>query len=116
MSALDEARQCLAHPLTIYAGHELRKIIAGLVKQIEDRPQVPLAKKHEGMRIDASGLLGRIRDGKYHHVHQFGCGEMLRHLEAMAEQYYAGNIAFVDEFLQCYCLDNKRPQQGDDNG
>ena len=36
---------------------------------------------------------------------------MLKHLDEMADRYYAGDIAAVDEFLQLYCLDEKRPYQ-----
>ena len=67
---------------------------------------VPLAAKHQGMCISAQGLLARVR-GRL----QFGAREMLKHLEEMADRYYAGDISVVDEFLQLYCLDEKRPEQ-----
>jgi hypothetical protein len=67
---------------------------------------VPLAAKHQGMRISAAGMLNRV-GGRL----QFGAREMLKHLEEMATRYYAGDIAAVDEFLQLYCLDEKRPEQ-----
>lgn len=83
----------------------------------EGRPQaagVPainlLAPTHKGMRVDAFGILGRIRDGRYFQGLKFGCGEMLRHLEELATRYYAGDITVIDEFLQLYCLDNDRPK------
>ena len=79
-------------------------------KLAEPRP-LPLAAKRTGMRISADGILGRIRDGRYSCELRFGCGEMLRHLEEMAGRFYAGDIAAVDEFLQLYCLDDKRPEQ-----
>ena len=85
---------------------------------IEGRPLPPaqlqpvLGPKHEGLRLDASGVLGRIRDGQFHDFHKFACGEMLRHLEEMAKRYYSGDIVAVDEFLQLYCLDETRPSPG----
>lgn len=109
MSALDQARMCLAHPLTMYSGPELRKIIAGLVEQIESHPSTPLAKKHKGMRVSANGVMGRIRDGSSDSGVRHMCGVMLKHLEEMAARYYAGDLAAVDEFLQLYCLDERRP-------
>lgn len=69
---------------------------------------VPLAQDHTGMRVDAFGILGRIRDGRYFKELNFGCGEMLRHLGELASRYYAGDIAVVDEFLQLYNLDDER--------
>ena len=73
-----------------------------------------LADQHKGMKISARGILGRIRDGKYFAELNIGCGEMLRHLEEMAERFYAGDIRVVDEFLQMYCLDEHRPQTAGD--
>ena len=64
----------------------------------------PLAKKHEGMKISASGILLRV--GGYL---KGGARELDRHLKEMATRYYAGDIAAVDEFLQLYCLDGARP-------
>lgn len=72
----------------------------------EPGPVAPLAPKHQGMRISAAGMLNRV-GGRL----QFGAREMLKHLEEMADRYYAGDIAVVDEFLQMYCLDEKRPEQ-----
>lgn len=68
-----------------------------------------LAQKHTGSRISAHGVLGRIRDGRYYKGLNFGCGEMLRHLEEMAERFYSGDAKAVDEFLQLYDLDAQRP-------
>lgn len=72
-----------------------------------------LAPKHNGFRIDAAGVLGRIRDGSRGKDLNYMCGEMLRHLEEMATRYYAGDVQIVDEFLQLYCLDNARPIEGE---
>ena len=72
----------------------------------EPAPVVPLAAKHQGMCISAPGLLMRVGG----HL-KGGAREMLKHLEEMATRYYAGDIAAVDEFLQLYCLDEKRPAE-----
>lgn len=68
-----------------------------------------LGPKHQGMRVSAEGVLGRIRDGRDIEGHRFMAGEMLRHLEELASRYYAGDVLAVDEFLQLYCLDDARP-------
>ncbi len=76
-------------------------------------PSVPaecLADKHTGMRIDHSGILGRIAGGCRVRQDQRWClGEMDKHLVEMATRFYGGDIKAVDEFLQLYCLDEKRP-------
>jgi hypothetical protein len=64
----------------------------------------PLAKKHNGMRISASGILQRVGG----HL-KFGARQMDEHLKEMASRYYAGDVAAVDEFLQLYGLDDNRP-------
>ena len=69
-----------------------------------------LASKHTGMRISASGVLGRIRDGLYYRELNFVCGEMLRHLEELAIRFYSGDVKAVDEFLQLYDIDAQRPE------
>jgi len=72
----------------------------------EPAPVATLAPKHQGMCISARGLLVRVGG----HL-KGGAREMLKHLDEMATRYYAGDIAAVDEFLQLYCLDEKRPEQ-----
>ena len=70
-----------------------------------------LAPKHKGMRIDHSGILGRIAHGcKVRQDQRWCLGELDRHLEEMAERFYSGDIKVVDEFLQLYCLDDSRPK------
>ena len=64
-----------------------------------------LAKKHEGMKISAAGILHRVGG----HL-KFGAQQMHEHLEEMASRYYSGDIKAVDEFLQLYCLDDDRPE------
>lgn len=69
----------------------------------------PLAAKHTGMRVSASGLLERLANGaELTSWERYMLGELYRHLEHLAEQYYAGNVAIMDEFLQLYCLDADR--------
>lgn len=69
-----------------------------------------LGAKHTGMKISASGILGRISAGRYYKGLNYGCGVMLDHLQQMADRFYAGDAKAVDEFLQLYCLDDKRPE------
>ena len=69
-----------------------------------------LGPKHKGMRVSCSGLLGRIaRGGRCAKGERYMLGELLKHLEQVGREYYAGNVTFVDEFLQCYCLTDHRP-------
>lgn len=68
-----------------------------------------LAPKHTGSRISAEGILGHIRDGRYYKELNFGCGTMLSHMQEMAIRFYSGDVKAVDEFLQLYDLDEKRP-------
>jgi len=71
----------------------------------------PLAKKYTGMMISADGILNRIKNGaRPDKAIRYSCGELYKHLKEMAERYYSGEIEVVDEFLQLYCLDDKRPQ------
>lgn len=77
----------------------------------DQQPLPPLAKKHTGMRVDHSGILGRIAGGcKVRQDQRWMCGEMDKHLMEMANRFYAGEISAVDEFLQLYCLDDDRPK------
>ena len=77
----------------------------------EATAKVYLAKKHTGMRVDHSGILGRIAGGcKVRDDQRWCLGELDKHLEEMAERFYSGDIAAVDEFLQLWCLDDKRPE------
>jgi hypothetical protein len=61
---------------------------------------VVFSEEHKGMRVSASGILGP-RNSK---ADKFMRQELLGHLKTVAKQYYAGNTAIVDEFLQLYCL------------
>jgi hypothetical protein len=69
-----------------------------------------LAPQHKGMRVDHSGVFGRIAKGcKVRLDQRWILGEIDGHLEEMAKRFYAGDISAVDEFLQLYCLDDCRP-------
>ena len=69
-----------------------------------------LGPKHQGCRISAPGILGRIRDGwKLDNGMRYATGEMLKHMEETAKRFYAGDAKAIDEFLQLYCLDETRP-------
>lgn len=59
------------------------------------------APEHTGFYISASGVLTRKTNNK---GDKFMRNELFKHLETMAEQYYAGNVGVVDEFCQLYCL------------
>lgn len=87
---------------------------AALKSKIDGGAEVPcsdwLGPKHMGCRISAPGILGRIRDGwKIDQGQRYAAGEMLKHMQIFAEQYYAGDTKAMDEFLQLYCLDETRP-------
>ncbi len=80
-----------------------------LLAQRWNRRAEYLAEKHRGMKISAAGVLRRISEGwKVDAGLRYGAGELLGHLQSMADQFYAGDIKVVDEFLQLYCLDGKR--------
>lgn len=73
---------------------------AGLgVTEKQGSGAVVLGPDHEGMRIDASGVLCNNNKGST----QFR-KMMLGHLQDLAQRYYAGDTGAVDDFLQTYCL------------
>lgn len=59
------------------------------------------AREHKGMHASASGVLTRKENNK---GMRFMRSELHRHLEELAERYYAGDAIVVDQFLQLYCL------------
>lgn len=60
-------------------------------QRIAARPAASLlGQKHTGSRISAHGILGRIKDRRYHSGLDWACGEMLRSLEEMAQRFYSG--------------------------
>ena len=71
-----------------------------------------LAEKHTGMRISALGYLQKLMGKRGRCItteDRFFAGEMSKHLKEMATRFYAGDVKAVDEFLQLYALDDKRP-------
>ncbi|MGJ7523447.1 hypothetical protein ACSFA0_23405 [Variovorax sp. LT1P1] len=68
-----------------------------------------LAKKHEDMRVDYSGLLGECQRALSAR-RESANAEMLRqlkgHLKELGRRWYAGDIAVVDELLQLYCIES----------
>lgn len=69
-----------------------------------------LGPKHKGMRVDHSGILGRIANGcKVRSDQRWMLGELDKHLKEAADRFYSGDISAVDELFQLYCLDDKRP-------
>lgn len=81
----------------------------GLRAELEAARMKVRGKNHTGMRVSVSGLLGRIAGGeRLNKGTRYMIGELLKHLEQVGREYYAGNIAIVDEFLQCYALDDNR--------
>lgn len=67
-----------------------------------------LAKKHEGMCVDYSGLLGQCQRA-LRNCGESANAEMLRqfqgHMKELGERWYAGDTASVDEILQLYCVE-----------
>jgi len=59
------------------------------------------APEHTGFYVSASGILTRKTNNK---GDKFMRNELFKHLQTMAEQYYAGNVSIIDEFCQLYCL------------
>jgi sarcosine oxidase delta subunit len=59
------------------------------------------AQNLTGMRVSASGILLRKENNK---GLKFMRSELHKHLQTLAEHYYAGSQTIVDEFLQLYCL------------
>lgn len=77
-----------------------------------DTVKIPLAAKHQGMRVDAGGALTSARRGSAVLRRM-----MMGHLEQLATQFYSGDLAAVDEFLQLYCLgEEERKQAVERNG
>lgn len=97
------------HPPETYSVDRLRNEVARLRVRVSELESAHLGDTHTGLKISASGILGRIATGRYFDGLDFGCGEMLRHLEQMAARFYAGEVKAVDEFLQLYDLAGARP-------
>ena len=61
--------------------------------------KVPLAADNKGLRAQGSAFL--TRNGRGFTGMR---AQMARHLEEVAQRFYAGDLAVVDEFLQLYCF------------
>lgn len=84
------------------------KWIREVVASVQPVPAILLAKKHEGMRVDYSGLLGQCQRA-LRNKGESANAEMLRqlqcHLKELGERWYAGDTDVVDEILQLYCIE-----------
>lgn len=106
---IQEIQSKTAYPESRSVAQALLQVWNEVAQECEAKPKM-LAKKHTAMRVDHSGLLGRIAGGcKVRPDQRYMLGELNKHLVEMAEQFYSGNVSIVDEFLQLYCLDEKRP-------
>lgn len=67
---------------------------------------VPLAKKHQGMMVDYSGMLRQARENMKRNAgwHKNMLEQLQGHLEILGTRFYAGDLTVVDEFLQLYCV------------
>lgn len=66
---------------------------------------VILAKDHEGMRIDYSGLLMQSRNSCRDKALAWMLRQLENHLTELGKRWYAGDQTVVDEFLQLYCIE-----------
>lgn len=62
------------------------------------------SEDHKGMKVSASGILRRNTTDQ---GVAWARGELLKHMEQAAEEYYKGNITAVDELFQLYCVGEK---------
>lgn len=77
---------------------------------LQSQPIALLAKKHTGMMVDYTGMIGQAREALKHGERSPAIAEMLsqlaRHLKELGEGWYSGDTAVVDEFLQLYCVED----------
>ena len=71
------------------------------------------AEDHHGMRVSADGVIERLATGRDDYGQKYMLKEMLKHLHAFADRWYAGDLKVADEFFQLYCLDQRRPPKED---
>lgn len=91
-------------------GDTLKDRFAALQAELK---AVPLAKKHEGMMVDYSGMLRQARENMKRNAgwHKNMLEQLQGHLEILGKRFYEGDLTVVDEFLQLYCIadeDRKR--------
>lgn len=102
-------------PQTFHAGanrFQRRAIYKAMLEISPDpapQPNVVLAPKHNGLRVDYTGLLKSARQGLRREP---GTAEMLNqleeHLSELGRRWYDGDATVVDEFLQLYCIQRVR--------
>lgn len=61
----------------------------------------PVLVEFKGMRANALSVLRNQRNDK---MLKFLRGEIARNMEELGRRYYAGDLAAVDEFLQCFSI------------
>ena len=65
-----------------------------------------------GMKVSMSGLLTRVASHMEQAVsypnYSYSLTELLGHLKELGEAFYTEDMDKVDQFLQLYCLDDKR--------
>lgn len=70
--------------------------------------EIPLAKDMKGMRVSVRGMLNNaanaLRKDAEGKQYRYMLKTLCEHLEELAERYYSGDLAVVDEFLQLYDL------------
>lgn len=72
-------------------------------------PPPPLARPHPGERLSLEDLLAQLSDASDSQLLRLRSSELLSHLQVVSYRYYNGDVAVVDEFLQLYGLDQRRP-------
>lgn len=68
-----------------------------------------LAKRHDEMRVDYSGLLGecqRALSSRRESANAELLRQLKNHLQELGRRWYAGDMAVVDEMLQLYCIES----------
>ena len=81
------------------------------IAELPLQPSAPmqlLANKHQGMKVDYSGLLSKASNALIRGIKEPGLAELLRqlqhHMGELGSRYYVGDTAVVDELLQLYCI------------
>lgn len=91
-----------------------KTIMTGVVKRVGDWGHtVPLAKKHEAMKIDYRGMVHAIQNGlkPSDGINRFMITELGKHLTELGERFYNGDMKVVDEFLQLYCIAKEQREE-----
>lgn len=111
--------ECLARSGDDYQDELINYGWWGYQAALQSQSVALLAKKHTGMMVDYTGLIGQARSALKHGERSPALAEMLnqlaRHIKELGEGWYSGDTAVVDEFLQLYCVedDARRRIEGD---